>query len=147
MDSLECFADSISNDKIHFIASNGELIDCANTRDSSVKLNGKYSCCLNKSNMYGFGYHNMAIKPGDILKVSVWKYPAIKDTGNLVVSCGKDFFKTAFDGRMDDDSCWEQLELYVIVPPDASDFKIYAINDKQTNVWFDDLKIIRYPAN
>jgi uncharacterized membrane protein len=143
IDSLECGAETISPDKIHFVGSNGELLDNADTRDSLMKHSGNYSICLNKNKIYGFTYHGVNYKAGDFLKITVWKYPAAKDTGRLTVSCGKDFYKTISVGEKNDKNRWEQLEIYVEVPEDHSNFGVYVTNETPVTIWFDDLKIVR----
>lgn len=143
IDSLECGGETIGSDKLHFTASNGELLDNTDTRDSTVKHNGSYSIRLNKNKQYGFTYNGTKFKPGDLLKISVWKYPAFKDTGRLVLSCGKDFYNTVSAGKNIDKSGWEELEMYIVVPEDNTSLVIYTWNDTPVNVWFDDLKIVR----
>jgi len=142
-DSLECNANAISADKLHFIASNGDLLENADTRDSLTKHHGNYSIKLNQTKQYGFTCHATNFKPGDLLKISVWKYPAFKDTGKLIASSGKDFYQTVSGGKNIDNSGWEQLVMYITVPADKNDLVIYAWNSTSANVWFDDLKIVR----
>lgn len=146
-DSLECGAEIISPDKLHFVTSGGELLDNADTRDSMVKHGGNYSIRLNKNRQYGFTYHGTKFKPGDLLKISVWKYPAYKDTGALVISCGKDFYRYVSGGDAKDSTGWIKLTMYLAVPEDDKDFKIYAWNNTPADVWFDDIKIVRYSIN
>ncbi len=131
---------------MHFLASNKDTVANADTRDTSIKHNGNYTIKLNKDKQYGFTYHVVSFKPGDLLKISVWKYPAFQDTGRMVVSCGKDFYKFVSTGKAKDTSGWEQLEMFITVPEDNADFKIYMMNEKATNVWFDDLVIQRCPV-
>jgi len=144
--SLECGAEKLDSNKGRFVASNAELIDNADARDSTIKHTGNYSIKLNKDKIYGFTYHGKNFKNGDLLKITVWKYPALKDTGGLVVSCGKNFYKTVSTGEKNKSTGWEELEAYITVPEDNSNFSIYVMNDKPVNVWFDDLKIVRYPS-
>jgi hypothetical protein len=146
-DSLECGAEKISIDKLHFIASNGELLTDVDTRDSVVKHGGKYTIRINKNKQYGFTYNNPNIKSGDILKITVWKYPAYSDTGSLVVTSGKDFYKSIFAGTEKDSAGWVKLTIYATVPKDKSDLKVYTWNATAASVWFDDLKIVRYSIN
>lgn len=143
LDSIECGAETISTDKLHFAASDGELMDNVDTRDSSMKHSDNYSIRLNKNKPYGFTYHGQNFKPGDILKITVFKYPALKDTGKLIVSCGKNFYKVVSEGKIVEKSDWVQLQLYITVPNDNSDFKIYVMNNETANVWFDDIKIVK----
>lgn len=145
VDSFECGAEAMSPGKLHFIASNGELLDNADVRDSVVKHNGNYSICLNHRKPYGFTYHGVNFKPGDFLKITVWKYPASEDNGQLMVTCGKDFSETVIRGNNKKNLGWEQLEMYVIVPENNSDFLIYLMNNSPANVWFDDLRIVHRP--
>jgi uncharacterized membrane protein len=143
-DSLECNALNLSQDKQHFVASDGELIDNGDTRDSSMKRNGNSCIRLNKDKPYGFTYHGIHFTPGDMLAITVWKFPAYKDTVKLTASCGKDFYQYASSGKDTDKSGWEKLELNVTVPENDSNFTIYVVNETRTNVWFNDLKIVRF---
>jgi len=143
IDSVVCGAEEIGPDRKHFIALNGELLDNADARDSLMKHSGSYSARLNNSNEYGFTYHATKFKPGDLLKITVWKYPAFLDTGKLVLSCGKHFRMDVSGGKNIDSLGWEQLQAYVIVPEDDTNLVIYTWNRTSANVWFDDLKIVR----
>ncbi len=143
IDSIECGAETISPDKLHFTTSDEELLDNADARDSSLKHTGGYSICLNEKKPYGFTYHGVNFKPGDRLKITVWKYPAAKDTGKLVASCGKGFYKVSSWGTAADKSGWAQLQMYVTVPDDCTNLLIYVMNNAPADVWFDDMKIVR----
>jgi hypothetical protein len=143
IDSFECGAETISQDKLHFIASNGDLVDNVGARDSVKKHTGNYSICLNTHKEYGFTIHPANFKPGDLLKISVWKYPARIDTGSLVISCGKDFYQAVSVGKNVDKSGWEELEMCITVPEQNANLVIYTWNRTPANVWFDDIKVVR----
>jgi len=142
-DSLSCNAETLSADKLHFVASNGELLDNANSMDSTKKHWGASSAHLTKENPYGFTYHGVNYKSGDFLKISVWKYPVENEDGSLVISCGKDFYISHTEGETNDSSGWTQINIYLRVPDDHSDFKIYVWNKGTKDIWFDDLKIMK----
>jgi uncharacterized membrane protein len=144
LDSLECGAETLSADKLHFVASNGELVNGVSARDSLIKRTGKYSIRINKNNQYGFGYYGKNLKSGDLLKVSVWEYPVYHDTGRLIVDGGKDFYKTTLGVNEKDNKGWGELILYVTVPKDHDNLVIYTWNATSADVWFDDLKIVRW---
>jgi len=143
IDSITCNAENLSLDKLNFVASNGELLENGNTRDSVKKHFGNYSVHLTKENPYGFTYHAAAFKKGDFVKAIVWKYPAEQTDGNLVVSCGKNFYMANSNGENRDSSGWVQINTYIMVPDDHSDFKIYLWNKADKDIWFADLKIVR----
>jgi len=143
-DSIACGAEFITSDKSHLLASNGEVLSNMGTRDSLVRHSGKYSICVNKHMQYGFVYQPMNLKTGDLLKISVWKYPAYRDTGSFVVSCGGDYYKSISLGSEKDSTGWTRITMYISVPENHTDFKIYTWNGEKANVWFDDMKIVKY---
>lgn len=144
LDSLVCSAENKTADSVNFIASDGTLFGNGDAQDSSKAHTGKYAIRLNRADKtFGFTYQGNKFKKGDCLKITVWKYPASKDIGRLVVSCGKDFYKNIAAGKVEDNSGWVQLEMYITVPEDNSNFKIYTLNSSPTDVWFDDLTIVK----
>ncbi|MGP8217394.1 MAG: DUF2079 domain-containing protein [Bacteroidia bacterium] len=141
-DSITCNNEVISDDKKYLVASDGEMVSGTDTRDSSKARHGKYSCRLTKDKPFGMTLNDSTFSAGTILAVSIWRYSDNND-GALVISCGKDFYQTSNVPQVKDSLGWQQLFLYVVVPPDHSNFRIYTWNTGDTPVWFDDLKILK----
>ena len=144
-DSITCNNEKISSDQKHLIASNGGLVSTGK-RDSIKVRRGKYSCKLAKDNSFGMTLTDSSFTPGTILAVSIWRYS--KDNGGtLVVSSGKDIYQTTEEPIIKDSLGWQQLLIYITVPPNHKVFNFYAWNQGDTPVWFDDLKIVEYSCN
>ncbi|HSY76040.1 MAG TPA: DUF2079 domain-containing protein, partial [Bacteroidia bacterium] len=90
-DSITCGVEKLSPDKQHFLASDGQLIDNINTRDSTKAHNGRYSVMLTKDKPYSMTFRDKNISTGDLLQINAWRYSEDKKNGALVISSGTDY--------------------------------------------------------
>lgn len=143
-DTVTCNAELINKRNNVLIASNGANIYFAQSRDSTMARSGKYSCKLSTADPFGMTYIDSNLKENDIVYASIWRHSEGVDNGILVVSCGKDFYTASSTPSGKDAAGWEQIEIFVKVPADFHNFRIYAWGNKDTPVWFDDLKVMRF---
>jgi hypothetical protein len=134
----------LSSDGEHFKASDGQLVDNVNTRDSLTVHEGKYSVKLTKEKSFGMTFRNKNIKTGDILQVSVWRYSANKHNGTLVISCDKNFYQASSDIIEEDSKGWDKIILFATIPAEHDNLGIYLWNNEEESVWFDDLQVVKY---
>lgn len=122
-DSLECTANKMNRIKTRLVASDGELLNSTNTRDTVFRHNSNYTVHLMKDRHYGFSYESNFFNPGDSIFVSVWKYPAHKDNGYLVVSSGNIYLAQGI-GIQSDNFGWTKLTKWIIIPKNHNELRV-----------------------
>lgn len=127
-----------------------------NLQSDEKSRSGNYSCKVGtgKGIQYGFGYQLKGGKPGEVYKISVWRYKTPQKEGRLVVqnSGGSAFYQMEEIPVAVEASGWEQLSTTFAIPfgdpPDYYNIYVYASGFH--NVFFDDLTIEKtgtWPSN
>lgn len=127
-----------------------------NLQSDEESRSGNYSCKVGtgKGIQYGFGYQLKGGKPGEVYKISVWRYKTPQKEGRLVVqnSGGSAFYQMEEIPVAVEASGWEQLSTTFAIPfgdpPDYYNIYVYASGFH--NVFFDDLTIEKtgtWPSN
>ncbi len=112
-------------------------------RTAEESLSGLHSLKLNNTQAYGFTCR-IPVIPDHIITVKVQK-KTNTIAGYLCVAAidGSDFFRSKKEGSLDSDSSWELLELNILTNeiPDLDSIVIYVSNEKEQDVFFDNLEI------
>jgi len=131
-----CFVTNLKN----FYLQNG------NTQSKEKSHTGKYCCKLNSKSPYGMTFNINNINKGDNFNVSVWRFSS-NNEGLIVASATKssEFYLAENKIIKKDINGWQLIELNFSVNKDIKDnnLGIYLWNNGKSDVFFDDLKIIR----
>ncbi len=152
-DQIVCSAEKVKGDQF---VEREHVFSKGNLQSDDRSRSGNYSCKIEtgKGIQFGFGYRLSSGKPGEIYRVSVWRFKNPKNEGRLVIqnSGGPPFYKMEEIPVKVEDSGWEQLSTTFVIPfgeqPDY--FNIYVYASGFNEVYFDDLvveKIGDYPEN
>ena len=140
--TILCDAEEMRNDTFftgeHFFL-NGH------TQSDSFSLSGNYSCMLKESNglQFGMTYRLTQFQPGDLFKLSVWRYRPSGGNGLLVVNAhnGPEFYIEENYPTNINDEGWEKLEYFITAPDKTEALVVYVYSGGDAPVFFDDLKI------
>jgi len=145
-DSIACEVEKQAPGDKDFIATDGQLVENTIGRDSTRSHSGKYSIKLSKGSKNGMVFKDGNIQTGDLIRVSVWRYSEDGKSGTLVIYYDKnrDLYLCSANGQNKDSRGWEELVIFMMVPAEHRDFKIYVMPEGGGTAWFDDLKIVRY---
>lgn len=147
---IRCGAEKIAPDPYYFSSNLPQIRfhhDLAQSKEKAHR--GQYSMALTGGKEYGFSTVLKDIRPGDELRIRVWRWDEGKSAG-LVLSNqgGKSYFVFEKANVVQEENGWEQLELNVKIPmdPGFDQVGIYVWNPVKVDTWFDDLEIDRKPA-
>lgn len=149
---IRCDAEQLSEDKGTYLTNVPSVkFDHLETQSDIRAYSGEYSIGLTDQKEFAAFTTFKRVKPGDQFTVRVWRWDPTASAG-LVLSDdeSKGFYHyTSTNIIQRDESGWEQLELSVTVPLDASfqSISIYLWNSLKQDVWFDDMEVFRTPAN
>ncbi|HXP48435.1 MAG TPA: DUF2079 domain-containing protein, partial [Bacteroidia bacterium] len=142
---FKCDAETISTDGSHLVSDKGDLINNPDARNDEKAHSGKYSVKLTKDRPYGFTWIPHDVIPGEIIKVTVWRY---SESGKgLLVASAEDGFSIGSQEVVEKDAAgWGKIVLTLFVPVKHSNFGIYVWNETNGNdaVWFDDMQVEVY---
>ncbi|MEI7943039.1 MAG: hypothetical protein WCH76_07775, partial [Candidatus Riflemargulisbacteria bacterium] len=83
--SFICDAETLTDDKSKFIASDNTLLEFGNLQSSEKSHSGKYSIKLTKDNIWGMTFRLNDVKKGEKFKLNIWRYSS-EDKGFIVAS-------------------------------------------------------------
>lgn len=144
---LFCNSEKLTKDGFYF-NSNIENYNLKNGSTQSIDKahSGKYSCKLNPSNPYGMTFEIYNIHKGDNFNIKVWRY-STNNKGGIVASARnpKNFYMAGANVLEKDNNGWELVELKFTIPNYIKNntLGIFLWNDSNSDVYFDDLTIIR----
>jgi hypothetical protein len=143
--TLSCDIENINKGKGHLLFSNNMKADTLTHISSEKFRSGGHSIKLTKENPYGLNCHFSNINLLTCIQASVWRSPN-GITGNIVASCGTDFYQSSNTLIEKDSAGWEKLQLNFVVPNvvKTSDFSVYVWNSGPDPVYFDDLIIRKW---
>ena len=143
-DLIVCDAENVSGDQ--FV--NGDFTYArGNLQSDERSRSGNFSCKISKGKgiQYGFGYQLKQFQPGEVYRVSVWRFRNPQQEGRLVIqnSGGQDFYRMEEIPVEVEESGWEKLSTTFVIPfgeqPDYYNIYVYASGFHE--VFFDDLVI------
>lgn len=148
---ITCGAETLAPDPYYFTSNLPQIKFHHDLSQSNEKAHrGQYSMALTGGKEYGFSTVLKDIKPGDELRIRVWRWDESRSAG-LVLSNqgGENFYVFEKAKVIQEEDGWEQLELQVKIPADPGFDKvgIYVWNPVKVDVWFDDLEIDRKPSS
>lgn len=138
-----CDVETIDRDTGLFVEKGGKGIFFENIKSISTEFahSGQHSIKLFPGNPYGLTTGIDSVLPDDYLVLTVWKKGTA--TGVLVADGGPGFY---YAGKQiaQSENGWEQIWLEIFVPPTfkRGKFRIYAWNNSQDTLYFDDLNIV-----
>ncbi|PHN00967.1 CotH kinase family protein [Flavilitoribacter nigricans] len=144
-ESILCDAERVRGS--HFVRDNYQF-DNGNMQSSEAARSGWFSCRVpeGESAQYGFGYRLESSSPGEVYRVSVWRYKNILNEGKLAVNgTGPVGFYHESDEVMRLEDGWEKLSLTFHIPygSEIEYVNIYVYTNGYQPVFFDDLEIER----
>lgn len=110
---------------------------------------GQYSMALTEGKEYGFSTVLKDIRPGDHIRVRVWRWDNTRSSGLVMSSIdGGNFYAFEKVNVIQEENGWQQLELSVQIPanPGFNKLGIYVWNPVKVDAWFDDIEIDRKPG-
>jgi uncharacterized membrane protein len=137
-----CDAEKIDPDGVHLISTNNVLVNNGENRNTEKCHSGKYSIKLTKENRYGFTWIPTDFKAGEIIMATVWMNSG-NNKGALVASAGSKFFISSDEVIEEDAGGWKKISLIFCVPQEHADLGVYAWNEGDNDIWFDDFEITR----
>ncbi len=143
-DSIVCNAETISADKQFYIASNGDKLDHAETRDSAIVRHGKYSMRLDKDHSYEMVYSKEFGNENSIVQVTVWCYSKKNNFGYFVAGTESGIYMPFQSDINTDTNGWKQVVIYLAISKYTHHFNFYLWNKDQEPIWFDDLKFVTF---
>jgi uncharacterized membrane protein len=135
--SILCDAESLDESGEHFIGAENKRIRSSGAQSTEKFHSGKQAVKLTPQNPYSLGY-DYNVEAGDLVRISAFRY-STDGNGSLVADGGKNFYN-----QTNPDSVagkWKEVVLVVEVPPGISTIKVFAWNQGDKAVWFDDLRI------
>ncbi len=143
-DVVFCDAEHARNGK--FI-NNGIEFSYGKYQSSEEAHSGNYSCRLDSTSNYGFGYEIKNPEPGDRYRVSVWRKKVGQTPANLVVSApdSKSYYQYAKLATEKGPDGWEQLVINVQIPylKKVDRLNVYVYKPHGELAYFDDLRIAK----
>ena len=147
---IRCDAEKIAPDP-HYFSSNLPQIrfhhDLSQSNEKAHR--GQYSMALTEGKEYGFSTTLKDIRPGDELRIRVWRWDETKSAGLAISNQGgKSFYIFEKANVIQEEDGWQQLEILVKIPTDPGfdQVGIYVWNPVKVDTWFDDLEIDRKPG-
>jgi hypothetical protein len=152
-DQIVCSAEKVIGDQF---VQGDHVFSKGNLQSDERSRSGDFSCKIGTGEgiQFGFGYRLSSGKPGEVFRVSAWRFKNTKNEGRLVIqnSGGRPIYKMEETPVKTEDSGWEQLSTTFVIPfgeqPDH--FHIYVYASGFNEVYFDDLvieKIGNWPEN
>lgn len=131
----------------HFIRDNFQF-DKGEYQSNEVARSGWFSCRVPAGDgaQYGFGYRLESGQPGEVYRVTVWRYKNTLNEGKLAVSgTGPVGFYHESAEVMTQEGDWEQLSITFHIPyqSEIEYTNIYVYTNGYQPVFFDDLQIER----
>ncbi len=142
--AIYCDAENVEGD---FFVTGSHQFSGGELRSDERARSGRYSCRigLGENLPHGFGYELIGAAPGEMYKVSVWRYKFPEKEGRLAVRGSGDSELDIYESfpKETDTNGWEKLEIQFTVPfenvPEVIHVFVYASGLKE--VFFDDLSI------
>lgn len=148
---IYCDAETVRGNR--FLAGDREL-DYGQYQASDKSRSGRYSCRVppGEGLQFGFTAYLDAFQPGEVYRVSVWRWKNQRPHAYLTVQAEgpENIFRSTDQPVSLENSGWEMLQLYFMVPFDKKVRRLsaYVYTDGRDTVWFDDLrveKILHFP--
>jgi uncharacterized membrane protein len=144
--SFICNAEKVTVDKNQFIASNNTKLEFGKYQSSDKSHSGKYSIKLTKDNIWGMSFKLIDVTKGEKMKLTVWRFSP-DNKGFLVASAksSDDFYIAGNHIIQKDIYGWQLIELDLNISKTLIDntLYIYLWNDGNSDVYFDDITLIR----
>ncbi len=143
--AVTCNVENIDEIKKRILFSNLQKSDSLNIRTGEMAHSGSYSLKLTKDAPYGMLYLDKAIDRVNFIEASVWRFSK-ENQGEIIASCGKDFYQSSNRVIDKDSTGWEKLQLQFLVPDglNAIDFRIYVNNPGPDPIYIDDFSIKKF---
>jgi len=139
--SILCNMEDLSVDSSCFVDQTHQFeFEKAILRVSENHLSGNYSVKLSPEMPFGCDF-KLKVKPGDFLRVKVWRFPVFEGSVIAASANAGQFYRADQAKIGKSPSGWEQIELAFYIPNniDNQDIKIYLWNYGNQDAYFDDL--------
>ncbi len=142
---IGCNAENTTSDKSYFLSDDKNVKICNGfTQNDEIFHSGKYSSKLTKEMPYGMTVNIADVKVGDLYKITAWRYSKNKN-GVIVISSddNNEFYLNSDQVIKKETNGWEQVSLNYKLNKTIKNNKliIYLWNNRETPVFFDDMKI------
>lgn len=136
---FSCDAEKVDGGNL--IASNKTRLKGGEARSNAYARSGKYALKLSEKRPYGFTYHQIGLKKGQIIEASVWKNLNAEHGALVIAPFGtkKQYLSTSTVRKVDGD--WGELSAVFIADRDYDSVAIYVYNLEDKPSYFDDFKI------
>lgn len=142
---VTCDAETITDDNIFYTTSSGYRFESGVSRSNEKALSGKFSAKLTPSNPYAMTLKMDSLHPGDKFEVSAWRRGGFND-GWLVAAGPSEtgFYVQQRMALLNGPDGWNKIVLSFTIPATMAgkQLKIYAWNSGQSELYFDDLRIV-----
>lgn len=144
-DVIRCDAEKVRGR--HFVNDKYEF-EKGDYQSGEVARSGWYACRVPEGEgvQYGFSYRLESSAPGEVYRVTVWRYKNILNEGKLAVngSGPNGFYHESEEVRLQQNG-WEQLSITFHIPyqSELEWVNIYVYTNGYQSVFFDDLEIER----
>lgn len=139
---IECNAEELTSDNKFITSIPNIFLENGNRQCNRYSRSGNYSVALYSEQPYGFTYRFYSGKPGDIIKIEVWR---LGNSGNIVLvgESGKAFYLTSSKVTDTDANGWDKLEYSHTLQSTmkGKEIGIYLFNNSSDTSYFDDISI------
>lgn len=139
--NILCDCETIKPDSSGYISQNGLFFFKSYRENFTNKksFSGKNSCYLTKDSPYGTTIYMPDIKPGNKVKLSVYK--SEKDWGSIVAQAKLSNFRRGTNTVVSKENGWYKVTLEFVVPKIDGGFIFFTYNPGEKECYFDDFKI------
>ena len=140
---IQCDAELVSDE---VFLTNGKSFSGGKLQSKLHAHSGEHSMLLSPQHREGMRYQIEFPTQGSLYKIGIWKYGKDTKEGYLVASAenSKLVFKKETKDIEHDAKWWQHIEFIIAIPYDTviESLNIYALNEGDKNIFFDDLTIV-----